>query len=48
MSEFSPGDPGPSAQDVLDAIAELAAEGVEVESRIRERAASKAQERAQA
>ena len=38
----------PTAQDLLDAIRELADEGAEVESRIHERASQKAQERAQA
>lgn len=38
----------PTAQDVLDAIRELAAEGAEAEQRIHERAAAKAQERTQA
>ena len=38
----------PTAQDLLDAIRELADEGAEVEQRIHDRANAKAQERAQA
>lgn len=41
-----PGEPEPTAQDFLEAIRELAAEGAEVESRISERANIKAHERA--
>lgn len=49
LAELEPDRPtGPTAQDVLDAIRELAAEGAEVEKRIHERANAKAQERAQA
>lgn len=36
----------PTTEDFLDAIRELAAEGAQVESRINERAAQKAHERA--